>query len=271
MPRLPVPRGFSAGLLLLTAAAFSSITITSVVGADDGLELNDFGQKTYGVDVSFPIHHEKVVPASGNPLGDKQAFYDEFIEGCRNHYGGGRKGKACDSTERDRIAMSLRQPKSMTNYTEMGFKKIKAPEAVFKLIKDFWETNKGKATEENWSVGNTYTNHWLSNTDFVSIENPALRGGGALIKQRIWDAARNTLQEWVGEELTECSLYGIRVYKEGSVLATHVDRLPLVTSAIINVDQVCVVWLERWAVLYLGNGRIFEAANSFSSRVASTG
>ena len=142
--------------------------------------------------------------------------------------------------------MSLRQPKSMQNYTEMGFKKIKAPEAVFKLIKDFWDSNKDKASEENWSTGNTYTNHWVANTDFVSIENPALRGGGALIKRRIWDAARNTLQEWVGQELTECSLYGIRIYKEGSVLATHVDRLPLVTSAIINVDQVRVVWLERW-------------------------
>ena len=74
MTRLPAPR-VSAGLLLLTVAAFSSITITSVEGADDGPELNDFGQKTYGVDVSFPIHHEKVVPVTQNPLGvDKQAF-----------------------------------------------------------------------------------------------------------------------------------------------------------------------------------------------------
>ena len=45
------------------------------------------------------------------------------------------------------------------------------------------------------------------------------------------------VQEWVGEELTQCSLYGIRVYTEGAVLATHVDRLPLVSSAIVNVGQ----------------------------------
>jgi hypothetical protein len=37
--------------------------------------------------------------------------------------------------------------------------------------------------------------------------------------------------------LTQCSLYGVRVYYEGSVLAPHVDRLPLVSSAIINVAQ----------------------------------
>jgi hypothetical protein len=43
--------------------------------------------------------------------------------------------------------------------------------------------------------------------------------------------------EWTGEELTACSLYGIRVYPTGAVLNTHVDRIPLVASAIINVDQ----------------------------------
>ena len=43
--------------------------------------------------------------------------------------------------------------------------------------------------------------------------------------------------EWPGEELTQCSLYGIRVYKDGAILAPHVDRLPLVSSAIINVAQ----------------------------------
>ena len=37
--------------------------------------------------------------------------------------------------------------------------------------------------------------------------------------------------------MTQCSLYGVRVYYEGSVLAPHVDRLPLVSSAIINVAQ----------------------------------
>jgi len=57
------------------------------------------------------------------------------------------------------------------------------------------------------------------------------------LKQNIWNAARSVIQEWTGQELTECSLYGIRIYYEDSILATHVDRLPLVSSAIINVAQ----------------------------------
>ena len=71
----------------------------------------------------------------------------------------------------------------------------------------------------------------------ISVEDRKLRGGGGVLKTAIWDAARDTIQEWTGEELTECSLYGIRVYTEGAVLATHVDRMPLVSSAIVNVAQ----------------------------------
>jgi prolyl 4-hydroxylase len=61
--------------------------------------------------------------------------------------------------------------------------------------------------------------------------------GGSKLKQKIWDAAKETISDWNGQELTQCSLYGVRVYYEGSVLAPHVDRLPLVSSAIINVAQ----------------------------------
>jgi uncharacterized membrane protein YagU involved in acid resistance len=45
------------------------------------------------------------------------------------------------------------------------------------------------------------------------------------------------VEAWTGQRVVECSLYGVRVYKENAILATHVDRLPLVSSAIINVDQ----------------------------------
>jgi prolyl 4-hydroxylase len=84
----------------------------------------------------------------------------------------------------------------------------------------------------------------------VSVEDTSLRGAGSNIKRHIWDAARDTIQEWTGEELTDCSLYGIRVYTEGSVLATHVDRMPLVSSAILNVDQDVD---EPWPIEVIGH------------------
>lgn len=218
-------------------------------GTDDPVE--------YGVDVSFPIQHKiasqnyewlphnmdpehNQVPKQFKdtvvqPLGDKQTFYQDFLDGCVAHFG--KKGNRCVSSEDGRIAMSLRQPQSMTNYTDVGFKKIRAPPDVMKLVSDFWEENKERGTLETWGTGNTYTNNWASPTYMVSVENSGLRGGGARLKQKIWDAARDTIQEWTNQELTQCSLYGIRIYTEGSILSTHVDRLPLVSSAIINVAQ----------------------------------
>jgi hypothetical protein len=71
----------------------------------------------------------------------------------------------------------------------------------------------------------------------VSIEDESLWGGGSVLKQLIWDAGRDMIQAWTRQRLAESSLYGVRVYKKGSLLSMHVDRAPLVSSAIINVDQ----------------------------------
>lgn len=224
----------------------------------------------YGVDVSFPIHNTQVstnypwlphnVDPDHNPtpakyknmplqvLGDRDQFYKDFMKNCSKKYPKPRG--ACVSTENDRVAMSLRQPQSMQNYTDIGFKKIKTPPTVWKLLQNFWEKNKDKKMPENWPKGNTYVNHWDSPTYMISVEDSRLRGGGSILKQAIWDAARDTIQEWTGQELTQCSLYGIRVYTEGAVLATHVDRLPLVSSAIVNVAQDVD---EPWPIEVIGH------------------
>lgn len=249
-------------LLLLISSSTCKAMNFGMFGSDHENEVEerpDPNEVSYGVDVSSPMHHGFVStnypwlphnqdPGSHRtpreykdmplqPIGDRAKFYDELIQGCRDFYDGGKKGRTCDSTERDRIAMSLRQPSSMQNYTETGFKKLKAPPAVFKLLKEFWDANGDNRVEEKWFTGNTYTNHWDSKTTMVSVENTRLRGGGHTLKTAIWNAAHDTLSEWTGEELEACSLYGIRVYSEGAVLASHVDRMPLVSSAIVNVAQ----------------------------------
>lgn len=236
----------------------------------------DEGGGSYSWDLSFPMMNRKVsdnypwlphnVDPENNPtperykgmpiqvLGDRQTPYDELLEGCKKFYG--MRGGSCESTEIDRIEMNKRQPQGMQNYTELGFKKIKAPKEVFDLIKEFYEQNKDNASPERWNTGNTYTNHWKSPTNMVSVEDPKLRGGGTYLKNKIWKLAKDTLQEWTGEKLTPCSLYGIRVYTEGSVLATHVDRLPLVSSAIINVDQDVD---EPWPIeVYAHDGKAYN-------------
>ena len=115
--------------------------------------------------------------------------------------------------------------------------KIQAPSRVRELLTDYWEKNKDNKKLEQWPVGNIYTNHWVSPTYIASVEDPSLRGGGLALKEAIWDAAKSTVEQWTGMELKPISQYGIRIYTEGSILNPHVDRLPLVSSCIVNVAQ----------------------------------
>ena len=84
---------------------------------------------------------------------------------------------------------------------------------------------------------NNAVNHWQSPTYMVGVEDTSLRGAGLSLKQRIWDATKDTIEQWTGMEQEPISMYGIRTYTEGAILSPHVDRLPLVSSCIVNVAQ----------------------------------
>ena len=108
-----------------TLLTFAATLVAITVAQDEPVQ--------YGVDVSFPVHQPTVstnypwlphnVDPTNNPtpeeykdmpiqpLGNKLAFYEEFMNGCRQFYGD--RGHLCDATETDRVAMSLRQPQSM--------------------------------------------------------------------------------------------------------------------------------------------------------------
>ncbi|KAG7368599.1 ankyrin repeat domain protein [Nitzschia inconspicua] len=188
----------------------------------------------FGLDCSWPIHSTDW--KCGDLLGDRQVVYDHYMQGCREKWGT-QGAKRCDANEADRLEMTRRQPQSMVNYTSTGFKKIKAPPKVWDMLSSYWERNKDDRQLENWGKGNIYTNNWESETYMVSVDNAGLRGGGQKFKNDIWNAVRPTIEEWTGMKLQPTSLYGIRVYTEGAILAPHVDRLPLVSSCIINVAQ----------------------------------
>jgi prolyl 4-hydroxylase len=166
----------------------------------------------YGVDISFPIHH--YIDKSRSPIGHQR--YQDMMKGCYEKY----SKRECDGTERARMDMNMAQPGSQHNYTEIGFKKLKAPPAAWAPLIAFYEANKNNLKPENWPRGNTYVNSWDSPTYMVSLENPELRGG-LNVKQQIWAGVKPILEEWTGHKLEPTSLYGIRVYKDGAMLSTR--------------------------------------------------
>ena len=159
--------------------------------------------------------------------------YKASMDSCAARYSEAQ----CLSSERARVNMNYDQPRNQHNYTKIGFKKLKLPDEVFSIISKFYENNKDKPHAENWPPGNTYTNHWDSPTEMISTEDGRLRGSGSALKNSIWNGVKPILEEWTGHTLKPTSLYGIRIYHHGAILATHADRLPLVSSCIINVDQ----------------------------------
>jgi len=217
---------------------------------DDATDPND-PLDEYGVDVTFPIHHYLNV---NSKHATKRLFaerYRDYMKGCIDAY----SKRECEGNERARVDMNFNQPRSQHNYTEMGFKKMRIPDELWRDLQEFWDENKAKERVESWPRGNTYVNHWSTPSYMVSTGERSLR-----LKTNIHQHTVNTMQkvleEWTGKTLVHTSLYGIRVYKDGAMLATHVDRLPLVTSAILQIAQDID---EPWPVeVYSHDGRAYN-------------
>lgn len=125
------------------------------------------------------------------------------------------------------------------------------PEYIFKDILAFYEKHKTKGKKiEPFDRGNTYVNFWAVPTYMINFEDKQLHGG-QLLRDRILTIMNPILSKWIGgRKLETTSIYGIRVYQRDSYLATHVDRMPLVTSAVIQVAQDVD---EPWPIEIIGH------------------
>ena len=140
---------------------------------------------------------------------------------------------------------------NIQNYTDIGFKKIKAPKKSFEMLQKFWNANhKENEKVELWGPANVYTNHWAAPTYMVDASSHRYPHGGGSLTWEVERETKNILENWTLEKLERTSLYGIRVYKEGAVLSPHVDRNPLIISAIINVAQDID---EPWPIEVIGH------------------
>jgi len=125
------------------------------------------------------------------------------------------------------------------------------------LIKTYYENNKHQQALEFWPEDSIYVNHWESPTYMIYLPE---EWSGSPLKTHIFEGLRPILEEWSGLKLKSTDLYGIRVYKNKSILRSHVDRfLTHVISAIINVDQIGIE--EPWPLeIHDHNGKVHQVA-----------
>ncbi len=181
------------------------------------------------------------------------ARYQSFMDGCREYEKSvGGDPRACDRTEEERLAMNLNQPRLMQNYTHAGYAKVPTPAGVMKTLTDFWTHNMEWSWREYWNEGHTYVNHWDMRTRMLDIgrdDFPVVLSSKD--KWQMIKEIQNVVESWTNQKVVLTSVYGIRIYREGAILASHVDRLPLVSSAIVNVVQYNVT--EPWALEVIGH------------------
>ena len=121
-------------------------------------------------------------------------------------------------------------PNQIPNFTQIGFKLTKLSPVLFNKLVTTYTDERDSAIKEE--VDNIY---YASKThtdisDIVHINDS--------IKNEISTEIQTMLEKWVGTNLTKTAIYGIRVYKDNSILNIHTDTYTThIISVIINVAQ----------------------------------
>ncbi len=171
---------------------------------------------TFMDDASWAVQSPKLSTILGD---DKQLLYDNYIRDCqRAAIAKDEHNRNCEREEEYRLDMNRYQPSSVRNFTQVGYKKIRAPPELFQMIQQFYNDNKGR-DEIEWAAINTYHNMWDVPPTILHINQRKNDGGGAHLQNKVWAVAKQVMEEWTGQELSPVSLYGIRLYHNGSILA----------------------------------------------------
>mmetsp|Transcript_37258 Transcript_37258/g.67033 ORF Transcript_37258/g.67033 Transcript_37258/m.67033 type:complete len:516 (+) Transcript_37258:68-1615(+) len=117
-------------------------------------------------------------------------------------------------------------------FSSLGFTKGRLPDDVFASMRAYYYNNRDPPhrLQEEWTSKGLYVNHWESDCNFIQIPWDL---------KKIWQyRLKDVVQEWVGVEIEQTDLYGIRQYEAGARLLTHVDRITThAVSLIVNIAQ----------------------------------
>ena len=157
--------------------------------------------------------------------------YKQLLDQCRQDFENSlNASEHCEAQEAYRLFMNRYQPSSVYNYTQEGYAVTRVPDELFSQIQEFWQKHRHRSIVE-WSQPTTHHNNYASPTRTVN-----LRSQNRQLAQLVAETLHPLMEAWSGERLWSASVYGIRVYSNESILAPHVDRLPLIISAILCVD-----------------------------------
>ena len=117
-------------------------------------------------------------------------------------------------------------------FSPLGFSKGRLPNDVFASMEAFHYNNRDPPhkVQEEWDYKGLYVNYWESDCNFIQIPWE--------LKNTWQKRLKDVVQEWVGVEIEQTDMYGVRQYEPGARLLTHVDRITThAVSLIVNIAQ----------------------------------
>jgi prolyl 4-hydroxylase len=111
-----------------------------------------------------------------------------------------------------------------------GYEKRKQPEAVQKLLLDFYRTNRPTLLKPEPERVEPLINDDEVKCGMVTLPDE--------IREEVADILLPVMEEWAGTRLRMTYLYGIREYYQNNILRLHVDRVDThIVSVILQIDQ----------------------------------
>jgi len=145
-----------------------------------------------------------------------------------------------DYENRARVLRNEDQPQTKPRYTALGFKKARIPSDIYQVMLNRYKT--GERISEPWPKSDCHTNFFEAPSTMVYLTESE--------KNQIFAAMKPDLTEWAGgAELFPTSVYGVRIYRNGSWLREHVDTGDThIISAIMNIAQEAE---EDWLLTFI--------------------
>lgn len=121
---------------------------------------------------------------------------------------------------------------NVTDYDTGGFLKMKMTRRMRELLYPWYEKRKLDSMHPSEDIPGGYTNNKKVRMDRIVLDNaPQVHVG-------IQREMQEVLQWWTKTRLRHTATYGVRIYRRGSMLIDHLDRMDThVASAVIQVAQ----------------------------------
>mmetsp|Transcript_12345 Transcript_12345/g.18098 ORF Transcript_12345/g.18098 Transcript_12345/m.18098 type:complete len:499 (-) Transcript_12345:1715-3211(-) len=180
---------------------------------------------------SFLGHNFVIKDADDNLVADFAVDFTTTIAFGSPPPSGSPEGHSFESEINATLESEWKRHNRVTrSFSPLGFKKGRLPPDVFASMGAFYYNNHRYIINEEWKKKGVFVNWWETDVGLVAIP-PGLK--------LTWQTRLLKLVEaWVGVPIEETLMYGMRQYRSGARLLSHVDRHEThVVSLIANVAQ----------------------------------